>query len=43
VLSDDPRPVDGELTLGDKPGFGYGLNSVVFGKNRENRCVTPIW
>lgn len=43
VLSDDPRPVGGELMLADKPGFGYGLNSAVFSKDRENRCVTPIW
>jgi L-rhamnonate dehydratase len=43
VLTDDPRPVGGELTLEDKPGFGYGLNSAVFGKDRADRCVTPIW
>ena len=43
VLSDDPRPVDGELSVGSKPGFGYGLNSVVFNKTQERRCVTPIW
>lgn len=43
VLSDDPRPVGGELMLGDKPGFGYGLNAAVFDKSDENRRVTPIW
>jgi L-rhamnonate dehydratase len=43
VLSDDPRPVGGELMLVDKPGFGYELNSAVFSKNFESRCVTPIW
>ena len=43
VLSDDPRPVGGELMLVDKPGFGYELNSAVFSKNLESRCVTPIW
>lgn len=43
VLSDDPRPVDGELALAQSPGFGYGLNPVVFDKTNENRHVTPIW
>ena len=26
VLTDDPRPVDGMITLDDKPGFGYELS-----------------
>jgi hypothetical protein len=43
VLSDDPRPVEGELMLENKPGFGYELNPVVFGESGESRRVTPIW
>lgn len=40
VLTDDPRPVDGWLTLADRPGFGYALNQKVFD---QNMAVTPIW
>jgi len=43
LLSDDPRPADGRLILESKPGFGYALNSVVFGNDQEDKCVTPIW
>lgn|SRR6185437_2775571 len=43
VLTDDPRPVNGKLTLEDKPGFGYGLNSSVFDKAHADMRVTPIW
>lgn len=43
VLSDDPQPVNGELTLQGKSGFGYGLNRAVFDKSDENRRVAPIW
>lgn len=43
VLTDDPRPVGGELKLDSKPGFGYGLNSTVFEKSDESGYVTPIW
>lgn len=43
VLTDDPRPVDGEIALESKNGFGYGLNSAVFEKTKEGRYVTPIW
>jgi L-rhamnonate dehydratase len=41
VLTDDPRPQNGELTLSDKPGFGYDLNPAAFGEHAEP--VTPIW
>lgn len=40
VLTDDPRPVNGEMRLGSAPGFGYGLNEAVFAAGRP---VTPIW
>lgn len=40
VLTDDPRPVGGEITLGDQPGFGYTLNERVF---REGLSVATIW
>jgi L-rhamnonate dehydratase len=43
VLTDDPRPTEGELTLDGKPGFGYGLNITAFDKAHENSYVTPIW
>lgn len=41
VLSDDPRPQDGSITLGNAPGFGYELNGAAF----EAGCpgVTTIW
>lgn len=40
VLTDDPRPVDGWLTLGESPGFGYALNERMF---REGAVAAPIW
>lgn len=40
VLTDDPRPKDGFLSLGEQPGFGYRLNEEVFHNQTE---VTPIW
>jgi L-rhamnonate dehydratase len=40
VLTDDPRPLDGWLSLGETPGFGYELNKNVF---RDKSSVTPIW
>lgn len=36
ILTDDPRPVNGRLTLSDAPGFGYDLN-------REAKTVATIW
>jgi L-rhamnonate dehydratase len=36
ILTDDPRPVEGILTLRDAPGFGYDLN-------REAKAVATIW
>jgi L-rhamnonate dehydratase len=41
VLTEDPRPVDGWLTLNNKPGFGYDLNSKVF--NNPSVQLAPIW
>lgn len=41
VLTDDPRPVEGLIQLGDNPGFGYGLNERVF--REAGRPVTTIW
>jgi L-rhamnonate dehydratase len=41
VLTEDPRPVDGWLTLTDKSGFGYELNAGVF--NNPSVEVAPIW
>jgi len=41
VLTDDPRPTGGRLTLPDRPGFGYELNPAVFGPGA--RPATPIW
>lgn len=44
VLSDDPRPAEGQLTLDDKPGFGYAVNPVAFDETKKNKMrVTPIW
>jgi L-rhamnonate dehydratase len=40
VLTDDPRPIAGELRLPDAPGFGYELNESVFAPGRS---VAPIW
>jgi len=40
ILSDDPRPQDGKITLGDAPGFGYELNPAAF---ENDGGVTPIW
>jgi L-rhamnonate dehydratase len=40
VLSDDPRPANGHISLSGAPGFGYSLNEGVF---REKKAVTPIW
>jgi galactonate dehydratase len=41
VLTDDPRPQDGLIALGNAPGFGYELNASAF----EAGCpgVTTIW
>ena len=36
ILTDDPRPVNGRLTLSNAPGFGYDLN-------REAKAVATIW
>jgi len=36
ILTDDPRPVNGRLTLSDAPGFGYDLN-------RNAKAVATIW
>jgi L-alanine-DL-glutamate epimerase-like enolase superfamily enzyme len=41
VLTDDPRPKNGAITLTDAPGFGYDLNQSVFA--RPGATVTPIW
>ncbi len=41
ILSDDPRPQDGKITLGDAPGFGYELNPAAFESGSAG--VTPIW
>ncbi|MGH9616779.1 MAG: enolase C-terminal domain-like protein, partial [Acidobacteriaceae bacterium] len=40
VLTDDPRPKDGFLELGDQSGFGYSLNEEIFRNQTE---VAPIW
>lgn len=40
VLTGDPRPVDGEITLGRAPGFGYELDEGVFSGSRP---VATIW
>lgn len=40
VLSDDPRPAKGRLSLSTAPGFGYELNNHAF---REGTTVAPIW
>jgi len=40
VLTDDPRPAEGYLTLSDESGFGYTLNTKVFSNGEP---VTPIW
>jgi L-rhamnonate dehydratase len=40
VLTDDPRPVDGWLTITDASGFGYQLNEKVF---RDKIPVAAIW
>lgn len=40
VLTDDPRPENGWLSLSDGPGFGYSLNVKVF---QDKTPVTPIW
>ena len=41
VLTDDPRPRDGKILLGDTPGFGYQLNAAVF--DNPEATVTTIW
>lgn len=40
VLTEDPRPVAGELELSAAPGFGYELNDAAFVPGAE---VAPIW
>ena len=40
VLTGDPRPVDGLISLERKPGFGYALDERVFA---EGRPVATIW
>ncbi|MER3388667.1 MAG: enolase C-terminal domain-like protein [Microcella sp.] len=40
VLSDDPRPADGQLVLSDAPGFGYDINPDAF---LDGATVAPIW
>jgi L-rhamnonate dehydratase len=40
VLTDDPRPKDGMLTLSDAHGFGYQLNEKVF---QQKTLVAAIW
>jgi L-alanine-DL-glutamate epimerase-like enolase superfamily enzyme len=40
ILSGDPTPVDGALTLPDTPGFGYELNQDAFA---AGAAVAPIW
>lgn len=40
VLTGDPRPVEGLITLERKPGFGYALDERVFA---EGRPVATIW
>lgn len=40
VLTDDPRPTGGFLSLTESVGFGYSLNEEVF---RNQEVVTPIW
>lgn len=41
ILTDDPRPKDGKIVLLDTVGFGYELNSAVFGQ--ANATVARIW
>ncbi len=41
MLSDDPRPQNGQIILGGAPGFGYELNHAVL--NNSEATVTPIW
>ncbi len=41
VLTDDPRPHNGNILLEDTPGFGYELNRAVF--DQPNSTVTAIW
>jgi L-alanine-DL-glutamate epimerase-like enolase superfamily enzyme len=41
VLTDDPRPHNGRITLTDAPGFGYDLNRTVF--RDSGAVVTTIW
>ena len=41
VLTDDPRPSNGWLTLDSKPGFGYALNANVFANPSATVCT--IW
>jgi L-rhamnonate dehydratase len=40
VLSQDPRPENGFLELGEEPGFGYAINEEAFIEGAE---VSPIW
>ncbi len=40
VLTDDPRPKDGRLSLAPSPGFGYDINRAAF---EEGATVAPIW
>lgn len=40
VLTDDLRPIEGSISLGEKPGFGYRLNERAF---VDGEVVTPIW
>jgi L-rhamnonate dehydratase len=40
VLTDDPRPKNGELHLSDLPGFGYELMDGAF---EAGATVAPIW
>jgi len=41
ILTDDPRPQDGKIVLGEEPGFGYELNAAAFESGSAG--VTPIW
>jgi L-rhamnonate dehydratase len=40
VVTEDPRPANGELRLGDGSGFGYELREEAFAEGAE---VSPIW
>jgi L-rhamnonate dehydratase len=40
LLTDDPRPQNGVIRLGESPGFGYEINKAAF---EQGVGVTTIW